>query len=224
MYRPKDVLSGDFYWVSEVITNKKEKFCLASVADCTGHGIPGALMSLIGNNFLRLCEKETSVNSPAEALDFINKGLFKTLRQDANNATINDGMDISFIAIDYNTMKLYFSGAKSIIFVSKKGKIIKYKGDSHPVGAFISDEIMGFRNQEIDVEKGDLIYLVTDGYLDQFGGTQNRKFMVKQFMQLLSKINNDKMEDQLLYLENTFNDWKRHYEQTDDVCVMGIRV
>jgi serine phosphatase RsbU (regulator of sigma subunit) len=224
MYRPKDVLSGDFYWVSEVITNKKEKFCLASVADCTGHGIPGALMSLIGNNFLRLCEKEESVNSPAEALDFINKGLFKTLRQDATNATINDGMDISFIAIDYNTMKLYFSGAKSIIFVSKKGKITKYKGDSHPVGAFVSDKIMGFKNQEIDIEKGDLIYLVTDGYLDQFGGTQNRKFMVKQFMQVLSKINKDPMEDQLLYLEQTFLDWKRHYDQTDDVCVMGIRV
>jgi len=224
MYRPKDILSGDFYWVSEVVTNYKENFRLAAVADCTGHGVPGALMSLIGNNFLRLCEKENSVNTPAEALDFVNRGLFQTLRQDAATATINDGMDVSFIAIDYSTMKMYFSGAKSIIFIAKQGKTTKYKGDSHPVGAFVSDEILEFKNQEIDIEKGDVVYLATDGYLDQFGGEIGRKFMVKRFVELLSKISMNPMEDQLQELEDTFYDWKGDYDHIDDVCVMGIRI
>lgn len=224
MYRPKDVLSGDFYWVSEVTTNKKENLLLASVADCTGHGIPGALLSLIGNNFLRLCENEQSVNSPAEALDFINKGLIETLRQGSGNSTIKDGMDISFIAIDYNTMKLIFSGAKSNIFVVKKGDIKRYKGDRHPVGASMSDTLMQFKTQEIDIEKGDAIYLVTDGYVDQFGGDFNKKFMIKQFMEMLAKISSKPMNDQLIHLENTFDTWKKDYEQIDDVCVMGIRV
>jgi serine phosphatase RsbU (regulator of sigma subunit) len=224
MYRPKDVLSGDFYWVSKVVTKKKENFYLASVADCTGHGVPGALMSLIGNNFLRLCEKEASVNSPADALNFINKGLLKTLRQDATKATIYDGMDISFIALDYHVMKLYFSGAKSVIFVVKKGEVTRYKGDSHPVGPFISDDILPFSNQEIDIEKGDMVYLTTDGYIDQFGGEQGKKFMVKRFVKMLSEIYAKPVTDQLKQLEETFYTWKGDGNHIDDVCVMGIRI
>ena len=224
MFRPKDVLSGDFYWVSDAVNNKDKQLVLAAVADCTGHGVPGALMSIIGNNYLRLCEHESTVNNPGEGLDFINHGVSKTLRQEFAESTIKDGMDISFIALDYPNMKLYFAGAKTTMYVISENELTQYKGDKHPVGAYVGEELIPFTNNEVNIKKGDLIYLFSDGYADQFGGVSGKKFMYKRFRELLLSISHLEMDKQKEKLEFSFDDWRGDLEQLDDVCVMGIKV
>jgi serine phosphatase RsbU (regulator of sigma subunit) len=223
-YQPKDVLSGDFYWVSEVVTDKKESFTLAAVADCTGHGVPGALMSIVGNNFLRICEHEASVNSPADALEFINVGVSNTLRQEAATSTIKDGMDISFLAIDYSVMKFYYAGAKHSMYVVRDGELTEIKGDKHPIGAFLGEELRPFTKHERAFKKGDMLYLFTDGYVDQFGGKLGKKFRYKQFRRLLTHLSTLPMEEQNSMIASAFEKWRGAFEQLDDVCVMGIRV
>jgi PAS domain S-box-containing protein len=224
MFRPKDVLSGDFYWVSDAVNNKDQQLLLAAVADCTGHGVPGALMSIIGNNYLRSCEHEPTVNNPGEGLDFINRGVSKTLRQEFTESTIKDGMDISFIALDYPNMKLSFAGAKTTMYVISEKELSQYKGDKHPVGAYVGEELIPFTNNEINIKKGDIIYLFSDGYADQFGGESGKKFMYKRFRELLLSICHLEMGKQKEKLEFAFDEWRRDLEQLDDVCVMGIKV
>lgn len=221
-YQPKEELSGDFYWVSKATTSNEENFLMASVADCTGHGVPGALMSIIGNNFLRICEREESVNSPGDALDFINRGISRTLRQEYNNSNVKDGMDMTFIAIDYSINTLYFAGAKSSIFIVSKGKLVEHKGSKQPIGAFVGDEMQPFTTVSIPFKKGDKVYLSSDGYFDQFGGERGKKFMKKQFKSLLLESSELSMADQSSHLNKKFNDWKGSLEQLDDVCVFGI--
>mgnify|MGYP006175862515 FL=1 len=224
VYKPKDLLSGDFYWVSEVITNYKEKFVMASVADCTGHGVPGALMSIIGNNFLRICEHEPTVNRPSEALDFINAGISNTLRQEYSKSVIRDGMDMVFIAIDFAKMTLHFAGAKNPIYLIRNNELMEFKGDKHPIGAFVGEEMIKFTNHSIPVQTGDCLYLFTDGFPDQFGGSKGKKFMYKRFKELLFENNHLPMNKQQEILLDTFEEWKGSLEQVDDVCIMGIRL
>lgn len=224
LYSPKDIVSGDFYWVSDAVTKYQEKFVMAAVADCTGHGVPGALMSIIGNNFLRICEREPSVNRPSEALDFINVGISRTLRQEYSKSSIQDGMDMVFIAIDYHAMNLHFAGAKNSIYVVRNGELTEYKGDKHPIGAFVGEEMKKFTNHTISIQKGDCIYLFSDGYADQFGGEHGKKFMYSRFKQLLATNSYLPMNEQRKKLIDAFENWKGTTEQVDDVCVFGIRI
>lgn len=223
-YRPKDIVAGDFYWVSDAVTKYNEKFVMAAVVDCTGHGVPGALMSVIGNNFLRLCEHEPSVNRPSEALDFINVGISRTFRQEYTKGEIKDGMDMVFIAIDYHTMNLHFAGAKNSIYVVRDGTFTEYTGDKHPIGSYLGEEMQKFTNHTIPVKKGDCIYLFTDGYADQFGGSEGKKYMYKRFKNLLTELSPLQMEQQGEKLSKDFENWIGSHEQVDDVCVFGIRV
>ncbi|MBL4706271.1 MAG: tetratricopeptide repeat protein [Flavobacteriales bacterium] len=223
-FQPKDVLSGDFYWISGAITDKSERFILAAVVDCTGHGVPGALMSIIGNNFLRLCEKESTVNRPSEALEFINSGISKTLRQELSESAIKDGMDMAFVAIDYPNMKLHFAGAKSPLYHIRNGELTEYKGDKHPIGAYLGEELIPFSNHTIDMQTGDVIYLFSDGFADQFGGERGKKFMYKPFRELLKSICSLPMSEQNEIIKTTFHHWKGDFEQLDDVCLIGIRI
>jgi serine phosphatase RsbU (regulator of sigma subunit) len=224
LYKPKDIIGGDFYWVSDAITKYQETFAMAAVGDCTGHGVPGALMSIIGNNYLRLCEREPTVNRPSEALDFINLGISKTLRQEYSKSTIQDGIDMVFIAIDYKNSKLFFSGAKNPIYIIRAGILEEYKGDRHPIGAYIGEEMKKFTNHEISIEKGDCIYMFSDGFADQFGGPNKKKFMYSRFKNLLVEISEQEMSEQHKILEATFETWKGTADQVDDVCVFGIRI
>ena len=230
-YRPKDVLSGDFYWVSEAFTKYEESFVLAAVVDCTGHGVPGALMSIIGNNLLRLCEHESSVNRPSEALDFINKGVVNALRQDASNVKVKDGMDMTFIAIDLKNYKLHFAGAKNLLYIVREGNILVFKGDSHSIGMTFDGQLSGFTNNEIDLNQGDQVYMFTDGFVDQFGGdneeiksTGGRKYKYRRFRELLISISNKSPNDQKELIEKEFLAWKGDLEQVDDICIMGIKI
>lgn len=224
LYKPKDIVAGDFYWVSDAITKHQESFMMVAVADCTGHGVPGALMSVIGNNFLRICEREPTVNRPSEALDFINVGISKTLRQEYSKSTIQDGMDMVFVAIDYSAMLLHFAGAKNSIYIVREGVLTEYKGDKHPIGAYIGEEMKKFTNHSISVKRNDCVYLFTDGYADQFGGPEGKKFMYSRFKKLLTEKSHLSMEEQHYILAKTFDDWKADNEQVDDVCVFGFRV
>jgi serine phosphatase RsbU (regulator of sigma subunit) len=224
IYKPKDIIGGDFYWVSDAVTKYQEKFNMVAVADCTGHGVPGALMSIIGNNYLRLCEREPTVNRPSEALDFINIGISRTLRQEYSKSTIHDGMDMVFVAIDYNKSVLHFAGAKNPIYIVRSGVLTEYKGDKHPIGAFIGEEMKKFTNHTIPIEKGDCVYLFTDGYADQSGGPKGKKFMYSKFKEMLTSNSHLSMEEQKSILINTFNDWMGDNEQVDDVCVVGLRI
>lgn len=224
LYKPKDIVAGDFYWVSDAVTKYQESFMMVAVADCTGHGVPGALMSVIGNNFLRICEREPTVNRPSEALDFINAGISKTLRQEYSKSTIQDGMDMVFVAIDYNALKLHFAGAKNSICIVSNGVLTEYKGDKHPIGAFVGTEMKKFTNHTISIQKGDCVYLFTDGYADQFGGPDGKKFMYNRLKKILAANSHLPMEKQLDILDTTFEEWKGTNEQVDDVCIFGIKI
>jgi serine phosphatase RsbU (regulator of sigma subunit) len=224
LYQPKEILSGDFYWVSEATTNYKEQIAMAAVVDCTGHGVPAALMGMIANNYLRICEHEPTVNRPSEALDFINVGVSNTLRQEYTNSKIRDGMDMVFIAIDYSKMVLHFAGAKNPIYIIRKGELTEYKGDKHPIGAFVGEEMLKFTNLSIPVEKDDCIYMFSDGFADQFGGPKGKKLLYKRFKEILIKNCLLPMKEQHDILLNAFEEWRGKLEQVDDVCVMGIRL
>jgi len=224
LYKPKDIIGGDFYWVSDALTKSNEKFILVAVGDCTGHGVPGALMSIIGNNYLRLCEQEASFNKPSEALDFINAGISHTLRQEHSKNTIQDGMDIAFIAIDYASNKLHFAGAKNPVYIIREGKLIEHKGDRYPIGSFVGEEIKKFTNHTITIQKGDCIYLFSDGYADQFGGSKDKKFTYHKFKTTLISNSHLPMKKQYEVLIDEFNKWKKNTEQTDDICIIGVKI
>ncbi|MBI3133723.1 MAG: SpoIIE family protein phosphatase [Bacteroidetes bacterium] len=259
-YRPKDVVSGDFYFIESTHVSNEEQtpLVLFAAVDCTGHGVPGAFMSIVGNNYLSQSLTEKSVNSPAEALDFLNQGVYKALRQDGSQkekgAAVRDGMDIALCALDRERNLLYFAGAKNPVYIvrqsgdaacfgteiteknlvkSENGEVHLYeiKGDKHPIGAFMDEELIPFTNKKISVQKGDMIYVFTDGFADQFGGTslpeskgKGKKFTYKRFKQLLMNIASKPADEQHKILRNEFVSWKGETEQIDDVLVIGVRV
>lgn len=224
IYQPKDILSGDFYWMSRVVNNANEELIVVAVADCTGHGVPGALLSIVGNNFLRLCEAESTVNTPAEALNFLNEGLCDTLRQKPEDSTIKDGMDISFISINQKEMKIYFAGAKSSLFIVRDNEIIEIKGDKHPIGSFLGEKLKPFTDNVVHLQKKDQIYLFTDGYADQFGGDFGKKFKQYNFKKMILSIHELPMETQKRLILKDFQDWKGGHEQVDDICIFSLKI
>ena len=229
MYKPKDILSGDFYWLTKVKTHDNKTRTLVALADCTGHGIPGALMSIIGNNFLRSCEHNHEVNKPAEALDFINAGVFTTLRNKSSknvqefDQMVMDGMDMTMFAFDFEENVLEYATARHQFLLIRNGEISSYKGDNHSIG-FLGNDLVPFNNYSIKIEKGDLLYMFSDGYSDQFGGPNYRKLKLKYFKDLLLKNAHLSMKLQQHALEIFLEEWTGSGEQMDDICVIGIRV
>lgn len=219
-YQPKDIVSGDFYWY----TQKHNKKIFAAV-DCTGHGVPGAFMSMIGNAFLNEIVNEKGVTTTSEILDMLKERVVESLKQSGNEN--KDGMDIALISIDDGTNTLEFSGANNPCWIITKNELIELKGDSQPIGYHLG-LLKPFTSQAVQLQKGDCIYIFTDGYADQFGG-ENRKFGGKKFKyrqlkDLFLKINSLSMNEQNIQLKFTFENWKGELEQVDDVCVIGIRV
>ncbi len=220
LYQPKDILSGDFYWLEQT-----EDYIFVAAADCTGHGVPGALMSIVNYNLLNKAVLEKNIYSPGKILDTVNSYLTQSLHQSYNESSIQDGMDITLISINKKSGEVLFAGANNPIYHLKKdGRIIEVKGDKFPVGAFIEDNIQKFNTQKLEVEKGDSIYLFTDGYPDQFGGPKGKKLKYKQFCDLLVANYQSSPNEQANALEHFFNEWKGNLEQVDDVCVIGIKL
>jgi serine phosphatase RsbU (regulator of sigma subunit) len=219
LYKPKDIVSGDFYYFSNV-----DGHGLIAAADCTGHGVPGALMSMIGNDLLNHITRERKVTKPSEVLDLLHKGITNVLKQDGRSGETRDGMDIALLSFNQkDSTKIQYAGAYRSLCIVRNGEMIDYKADKFPIGN-ASMERSGFTNNEIEVQKGDMCYVFTDGYADQFGGDQGKKFMVKKFHKLLIEYSTLPVDDQERFLDSAIEAWRGDHEQIDDILVIGIRV
>ena len=220
LFKPKDIVSGDFYWL-ERVKNK----VLFAVVDCTGHGVPGAFLSLIGHNSLNQIVNELGVVKPGEILNNLNKLLHYTLKSGVTEEhTIRDGMDLTVCCLDVENNILEFAGANNPIYIINKGKLRAIKGDKMPIQAGLGIQSHAYTNHEFQLEEGDTIYLFSDGYADQFGGSRGKKLKYKAFKEILLEIHHEKMQDQETILDNKIKDWQGELEQIDDICVMGVRV
>jgi len=217
LYKPKDIVSGDYYWFYE-----DEIYKYIAVVDCTGHGVPGAMMSMVANSMFKEVFINRKTTNPSEILKALDEELAKSINKN-QDATFNDGMDVSLIRIDKQTHELAFAGAFRSILIANKLGISELKGSRYPIG-FYSGIEKTFETQLMQLQKNDSIYLFTDGFIDQFGGEKNKKLNKTNFKDLLSTINEMNMDEQEAFLEYSFNNWKQDLDQTDDVLVVGIRV
>lgn len=227
LYHPRDIVCGDFYWARKIkttpTTGNSKDYLLIAVADCTGHGVPGAFMSLLGSNFLHQSAVEKGVNSTAEALDFLNQKIITTLNHGYGGVEIRDGMDISLIAIDLESKQLSYSGANNPVYIVRNKSLQTLKANKQAIGN-MNDVVLPYDNVVTQLQPNDCIYLFTDGYADQFGGPKGKKLMRKQFEETLIEASDKPMPEQKQILETTFNNWKGALEQVDDVCVVGVRI
>lgn len=216
--QPKAIVSGDFYWLTKV-DNKT----IVALADCTGHGVPGAFMSMLGITMLNEIVNHKKITSASEILNQLRKNIIISLRQSHDDTTPSDGMDISLIVIDHAKDRLTFSGAFNPLLIVRDNKITTLKADRMPIGIYHQNNI-DFTSHEIDLNTGDMLYLYTDGYPDQFGGEDDRKFTTRQFKTVLLEIHEKPMMVQKTILERTMEKWMNGTEQIDDITVMGIRI
>jgi len=218
-YQSKDLVSGDFYF-AEKIGSKK----VFAAVDCTGHGVPGGFMSIVGNNLLRQAIRQLGITKPSEILDYTSHGITNTLHQTYEESSVKDGMDIALCCWNEKKQTVEYAGAYNPLFLFRDGELTEYKGDRFPVGTFVGEEVREFSNHEIKVKSGDMLYVFSDGYADQFGGPNGKKFMMNRFRKLLTDIHNKPMDEQHELLTKTFKNWKGSFEQVDDICVIGVRI
>ncbi len=222
-YKPRNIVSGDFYWTSYVKRNHANNILLA-VADCTGHGVPGAFMSLVGNTLLNQTVNDAAIASPAKALDYINQQLPKTIKSKSSTGTIKDGMEVAMCEFDFNTLTMQFAGANSNIYVVRNKQIQIYRGDKQPIGESFSGTILSYTNQTVALQKGDNIYLITDGFADQFGGEKGKKFKYKPLENLFCSISEENCTEQNAIISNEFIHWIGNHDQVDDILIFGIKI
>ncbi|CAN5535080.1 hypothetical protein BH10BAC1_BH10BAC1_16530 [soil metagenome] len=215
---PKDIVSGDFYWVT-----KSGQQAFFAVADCTGHGVPGGFMSMLGTALLNEIINEKKIYEPADVLDMLKLKIIMALRQSENANESKDGMDIALIQINLNTNELTFAGANNSLYLLRNQKLREFKGDKFPIG-FVGKNDKQFSQQKIKLESNDVLYMFTDGYPDQFGGPQGKKFKYKPLEEMLTQIAARPVDEQRHTLLNTHESWKGDLEQVDDICVVGIRI
>jgi len=213
-YQPKDVVSGDFYWAHE-----DEKRAFIALGDCTGHGIPGAMVSIIGLFSFDNAVEHYPINSPAELLKGVNKGFMAKM----SNSDLRDGMDVSVVMYDKIEKKWSFSSANNSALLCKNGSLEIIKGDKVPIGHH-PVKIDKFTNIPFDLNPGDLIYMYSDGYRDQFGGRKGKKLGVKKFKEILLNSAGHSFEKQVEIFHNQFENWKGSFEQIDDVSLVGIQI
>ena len=219
LYLPKDIVAGDFYWLEGLI-NLDKKSVVFAVADCTGHGVPGALVSLVCSNALSKSVLEDKLSDPAKILDRTRDIVIEKLSM--GQAEVKDGMDISICLLEGNT--LTWAGANNPLWIIKSNndEFIEIKPDKQPIGKYVDQK--PFNSYKLELEKGDMIYLFTDGFADQFGGTKGKKYKYKPFKELLLSIHEVPIQEQKTILLSSFNDWKGNLDQVDDVCIIGIRI
>ncbi len=219
-FRPRDIVSGDFYFFHHF--EEEQKVVLAAV-DCTGHGVPGAFMSMIGNEILSRIVAENNICSPAKILTQLDKGITTALHKDETN--IHDGMDLALVCIDKKNKTLTFAGAKNPIFYIQNNQLEVIKGDKMPIGGSEREHKSEFTEHVIDISTPTTFYIFSDGFQDQFGGERGRKFMVKNFRELLFEIHTEDTAEQKQILYQTFKDWiGNEHKPIDDVLVIGGRV
>ena len=233
LFKPKDIVSGDFYWAGS-----KDDWAVVIAADCTGHGVPGAFMSMLGISFLNQIISKKSITDAGAVLNELREAVINALKQDHSMDSQVDGMDISLAVINKKTFKCHWAGAYNPLWIirsnansitdSDKSELVEeIKGDRMPIALHF--KMREFTNHEIQLNKGDKLYLYSDGFVDQFGGLNNRKFSRKEFKKLVAETSTLPMKQQGLELEKTFRQWKNpndklDYEQIDDIVVLGLQV
>lgn len=217
LFLPKDIVSGDFYWMHD---NGDIQFIAA--VDCTGHGVPGAFMSIIGHNSLNKIVREYGITRPAAILDQLNLEVAKSLIQ-RGDEVINDGMDLALIAYDKKHKKIQYAGAYNPLVIVRDGEIITIKGDRFPIGMSTANN-RKFTNVDVDIQSGDVLYLFSDGYADQFGGPEGKKFKSLNLKRELLRISSLSMDAQKEELLKTLDAWMGGRDQIDDILIIGTRV
>ncbi len=218
LYLPRDIVSGDFYWFTEIMDK------LVFVAgDCTGHGVPGSLMSMLGISFLEEIVNNREIIESGKILDELRKEVQRALHQKGEREEARDGMDIALCVIDWKNSSIQYSGAYNNLYLIRSGELIEYPADRMPIGIFERvDE--NFASRNITFQKGDIIYMFSDGYADQFGGPHTKKYKYTSLKNLLLEINTLPLEEQRNRLESEFFKWKGERDQTDDVLIVGLRL
>lgn len=216
--KPKNIIGGDFYFIKKI-----DEYIIVAAADCTGHGVPGALLSMLGIASLSEIVHRKQIDSTSEMLNDIRREFISVLSRKDHIYDAKDGMDISLCKINTKTLELQFSGAFNPIFIVRESKPIELIPDKIVVGSSMNENRL-FTHQNFQLKRNDCLYLFSDGYEDQLGGEANRKFMKRDFQELLMKISSDIMTTQRIVLEQAFENWKGENDQTDDVLVIGIRV
>jgi serine phosphatase RsbU (regulator of sigma subunit) len=216
-YEPKDIVSGDFYWLA-----KKNGQIVLSVADCTGHGVTGAFMSILGITALNEIVVEKGIIHTDEILNLLREKIIWTLQQGGEFSESKEGIHLVVCSIDLLQNRLQFSGAINSIILVRKGELLQYKGDRMPISIY--PDMEDFQSTNITLQKDDMIYLFSDGYYGQFGGNEDKKFGLVRFRTMLQRISNLPVEEQFKIIDCSFNSWKGSLEQIDDILVMGIRI
>ncbi|MGV9011101.1 MAG: SpoIIE family protein phosphatase [Flavobacteriales bacterium] len=217
LYRPKDIVSGDFYWVEPI----GDKTVFAAV-DCTGHGVPGAFMSLVGHNGLNQVVKERGLTEPAAILGELNRIAYETLHMDRGQ-NVRDGMDMALCTFHPSTLTLEYAGANCPLYIVRNGEVINYPPNKLAIGGFALEGVQ-FSGHRLQLQKGDSVYVFSDGYADQFGGPKGKKFLYRRFRELLVELQDDPPAVRKTKLATAFTSWKGGLEQVDDVLVMGLQV
>jgi len=217
-YKPRDIVSGDFYWIKQV----ENRICIAA-ADCTGHGVPGALMSMLGITFLNeIINKDPKIRAN-EILNELRTHVISSLRQTGKTGESHDGMDIALCIINHNTKTLEYAGANNHLYMIRKGVFSEIKADRMPIGIHRRAK-ESFTNHEINLETDDLIYIFSDGYTDQFGGKDGRKFLPTNFKNLLIENHLKPLQEQKQIIEENFESWRGEFKQLDDILIIGFKV
>jgi serine phosphatase RsbU (regulator of sigma subunit)/Tfp pilus assembly protein PilF len=233
-YQPKDIVSGDFYWIKQM--GNKLYF---SVVDCTGHGVPGAFMSIIGFNALNKIVEDLQLSETGLILDKLNELVLQSIRQqDKDGSSIRDGMDLSICCLDLESNMVEFSGANNPLYILRTSSndpanlpisitengynLLEIKADKMAIGG--AENSKKYRTRQVQLQKGDTIYLFSDGYADQFGGPKSKKFMYKEFKALLASVQEKSMEEQKDILHKTISDWRGNLDQVDDICIIGVKI
>ncbi len=222
-YQPKDVVSGDFYWMQELEITKKsnDQIVLFAAIDCTGHGVPGAFVSLMAFNFLEKIVNEHNTHSPSKILQELNREVIQVLRKDGQMTSTKYGMDMSLVSWNKSTNKIIYAGARNPLYVIADNKLTQIEADRMSIGTTPAYE---FTEQEVDTKRGDMLYLFTDGYADQKGGAEEKKFYYPPFRELLAKLSSKSAKEQENVLEETFIKWKGNIKQIDDVLIIGAKI
>lgn len=218
-FSPKDIVSGDFFWFTET-----PKAYFVAVVDCTGHGVPGAMMSMIGYNYLGQIVNELDVDSPVDILNELHRKVILALNKDYTSRLMKDGMDVALLRIDKKTKQILFTGAVRPLYIITNGELTEIKGDMYSIGGIKDVTTQTFVQHEVNAPVGSCIYLFSDGYADQFGGPGGKKFKYKNLRAMLTKNSSLPMDQQHAEVEKAFHAWRAELEQVDDVCVMGLRI
>ncbi|RLD86187.1 MAG: pas/pac sensor protein, partial [Bacteroidetes bacterium] len=218
LFKPRDEVSGDFYWIRQI-----NQYIVIAVADCTGHGVPGAIMSMLGISFLNEIIQKREVTQANQALNELRKQIKQALRQTGKKGEADDGIDMALCALDSKTKILHYAGANNSIYLILNGELTEIKADRMPIG-YYPNEKPTFTNHEIQLKDGDVFYLFSDGFMDQFGGKKGFKYKASNFQQILFENHGRPMVIQMELLEQELSNWMKGYEQTDDILVMGVRV